>query len=779
MLEGDTLHFNFNGSTQAKSRRGVLSVIASVFDPLGLFSPLVLQGRMILQEICRESLDWDDQLSEGLQQRWIRWLENMEGLHEIHIPRCYFKQASLAWADVQLHHFADASVTGYGECSYLRVVDSKSQVYTALVMSKAKVAPLKTVTVPRLELQAAALAVQIARFLSQEFSSLPLTHYFWSDSKVVLGYIYNETKRFHTFVANRVQQILDFTKASQWHHVSTGENPADYASRGASVASLRDSFWFEGPDFLKQPVITYVKPNARVDEGDKEVRAFKVETDKSSVEAFENMVKKLSSLEKLLKAVSGVRQVARKAREENVKTQSHLEEREECLQQIVKRAQEAHFPQSTRRTSVELRKLDYMYDDVGVIRVGGRLRNSPENNNIKNPVILPKKSHLSCLLALNYHENCGHQGRTTTISAIRSAGYWIVGLRSVVSSVIHHCIKCTRQRGQPAGQKMADLPEERTQPAPPFSHTGIDCFGPFEACEGRRNVKRWGLIFTCLASRAIHLEVLEDMSTDAFLCALRRFIALRGNVKTLRSDMGTNFVSAAKELKKYMNAVNKEKISEEMLKRNCEFVFNPPTASHFGGAWERIIRTVREVMQGLLSKHGSRLTTTALVTLFCEVAAIVNNRPLTTDDLDDPHSTAPLTPNHLLTIKPEPIFPLIGLFDEADLYCRKRWRRVQYLLEQFWSRWRLEYLASLQTRRKWYHAPDAVCTGMLVLVVDESLPRGLWKMARVEKVYPSGDGLVRSVQLRIASAGKDGSVNVSFLDRPIHKMVPLPITVPQ
>ncbi|KAL8598356.1 hypothetical protein ACOMHN_047677 [Nucella lapillus] len=420
-----------------------------------------------------------------------------------------------------------------------------------------------------------------------------------------------------------------------------------------------------------------------------------------------------------------------------------------------------------------------MYDDVGVMRVGGRLRNSPENHNIKHPVILPKKSHLSCLLALKYHENCGHQSRTTTMSAIRSSGYWIVGLRSVVSSVIHHCIKCTRQRGQPAGQKMADLPEERTQPAPPFSHTGIDCFGPFEACEGRRNVKRWGLIFTCLASRAIHLEVLEDMTTDAFLCALRGFIALRGNVKTLRSDMGTNFVGAAKELKKSMNAVNKEKISEEMLKRNCEFVFNPPTASHFGGAWERIIRTVREVMQGLLSKHRSRLTTTALVTLFCEVAAIVSNRPLTTDDLDDPHSTAPLTPNHLLTIKPEPIFPLIGLFDEADLYCRKRWRRVQYLLEQFWSRWRLEYLASLQTRRKWYHARDAVRTGMLVLVIDESLPRGLWKMARVEKVYPSGDGLVRSVQLRIASAGKDGSVNVSFLHRPIHKMVPLPITVPQ
>jgi hypothetical protein len=312
---------------------------------------------------------------------------------------------------------------------------------------------------------------------------------------------------------------------------------------------------------------------------------------------------------------------------------------------------------------------------------------------------------------------------------------------------------------------------------PPFTNTGLDCFGPFLVKNGRSEVKRYGLIFTCLASRAVHLEVLEDMTTDAFICALRRFIAIRGNVRLIRCDRGTNFVGAVGELNRAQREMNKSKIIEQMVERNCNFMFNPPSASHFGGVWERLIGTVRQILSGLLREYGGRLTSDTLSTLFYEVAGIVNNRPLCVNQLEDPTACEPLTPNHLLTLKPEPIFPPPGSFQKEDIYSRKRWRRVQYLVEQFWSRWKTEYLPTLQTRRKWYLQRDAVKPNMLVLLSEDGAPRGAWKMARVEKTYPSDDGLVRSVQLKLTTAQKTDRgrlvVQTTFVDRPVHKLVPL------
>lgn len=223
--------------------------------------------------------------------------------------------------------------------------------------------------------------------------------------------------------------------------------------------------------------------------------------------------------------------------------------------------------------------------------------------------------------------------------------------------------------------------------------------------------------------------------------------------------------------------MNENKIIEQMVERNCNFSFNPPSASHFGGVWERLIGTVRQVLSGLLREHGSRLTSDTLSTLFHEVAAIINNRPLCVAQLEDSTACEPLTPNHLLTLKPEPIFPPPGDFQREDLYSRKRWRRVQYLVEQFWNRWKREYLPTLQPRRKWYLQRDSVRPGMVVLMSEEGAPRGTWKMARVEKTYPSDDGLVRSVQLKLATVQKTTkgqlAVQTTFMDRPVHKLVPL------
>ena len=243
-----------------------------------------------------------------------------------------------------------------------------------------------------------------------------------------------------------------------------------------------------------------------------------------------------------------------------------------------------------------------------------------------------------------------HQGRLLTLNEIRQAGYWIIHGRSAVSNVIHKCVKCRRQRGVTETQKMADLPLERTKETAPFTYTGVDVFGPWYIREGRKHVKRYGCIFTCMASRAIHLETLNSMDTDSFICALRRFMYRRGSVRQLRSDRGTNFVGAKGELTQAWNDMNQNQIHNFLLTKDCDWIqfeMNVPHASHMGGVWERQIKSVRSVISALMADLGDQLDDETLRTLFTEAENIVNSRPLTAD-VSDPNSLQPLTPMQLL-----------------------------------------------------------------------------------------------------------------------------------
>nr|XP_029136991.1 uncharacterized protein LOC114921292 [Labrus bergylta] len=324
---------------------------------------------------------------------------------------------------------------------------------------------------------------------------------------------------------------------------------------------------------------------------------------------------------------------------------------------------------------------------------------------------------------------------------------------------------------------MADLPVDHVDPSPPFSYTGLDCFGPFYTKHGRKECKRYGLLFTCLSSRAIHIEMLEDLTTDAFINALRCFIAIRGAVRQIRSDQGTNFVGAKNELEKSLLKLDKERISTYLAQNQCDFLMNVPEASHRGGVWERQIRTVRSVMRSVLAQVTGRLDDSSLRTFFYEAMSIVNNRPLTTDTISDPKSVEPLTPNHLLTMKTSLPLPPPGNFVREDLYARKRWRRVQYLTEQFWSRWRKEYLTNICLRQQWHAPKRNVRVGDVVIVKDDNTPRNEWKLARVVETSEDDDGLVRKVKIQIGKRdlGKKGErlKPLSFLERPVQKLVVL------
>ncbi|XP_014673996.1 PREDICTED: uncharacterized protein LOC106814211 [Priapulus caudatus] len=293
---------------------------------------------------------------------------------------------------------------------------------------------------------------------------------------------------------------------------------------------------------------------------------------------------------------------------------------------------------------------------------------------------------------------------------------------------------------------MAQLPEDRIEPAPPFTYCGIDCFGPFVVKDGRRELKRYGLLVTCMGSRAIHLELLDDMSTDVFINGLRCLIAIRGPVRVIRCDRGTNFVGAHHELKKAMNEIDEPRVRKFLAMNSCDFQMNSPYASHMGGTWERQIRTVRSVLVALLDQHGSRLDTSSLRTLLYEVMAIVNSRPLTAQNLNDAQGPEPLTPNNLITMKSKLILPPPGDF-VTEVYARQRWRKVQFLANEFWSRWRKEYLSILQCRQKWRKEQRNMMIGDIVVLKEDSVVRGQWRMARVIESIIDKDGLVRRVKI--------------------------------
>ncbi|XP_039866037.1 uncharacterized protein LOC120720426 [Simochromis diagramma] len=272
-------------------------------------------------------------------------------------------------------------------------------------------------------------------------------------------------------------------------------------------------------------------------------------------------------------------------------------------------------------------------------------------------------------------------------------------------------------------------------------------------------------MFTCMSTRAVHLEIIEGMDTSSFINALRRFFSVRGPAKQLRSDCGTNFTGASRELGFDKRIPCDPRVKSFLNDHGCSWVFNPPYSSHMGGSWERMIGVARKILDSQLAQLGSRpLTHDVLTTLMAEVAAIINARPLVPVS-SDPDVPCILTPATLLTQKVgAPPTPL-GDFGEKDLY-RQQWKRVQSLANSFWHRWRKEYLSTLQCRRKWHSTRPNLQQGDVVLLKDPLVKRNQWPMGVIAKVHPSSDGLVRKVEVKVV---KDGKAKVYF--RPVTDVV--------
>lgn len=715
-------------------------------------------------------------------------------MREFKVSRCLVPDNFGSVRTAQMHHFCDASDIGYGTVSYLRLTSNSNRVHVTFLMGKARVAPLKLMTTPRMELTAAVLAVRMDRMLSEEMHMELERSLFWTDSMTVLRYIRNENRRFQTFVANRLNVIRSTSEVCQWKYIGTKLNPADSASRGLHIhAFLKKLIWISGPDFLKESPNCWPDPPSDfvLSPDDPELRrvvtvnaAVKDSCDATTIltNYFSIWTKLKKSVAWLLRLKCILAEMAKKRRAgidqsqhamltrkgKQRKTDPYVlsvSDMEDAELAIVQYCQRQGFPQEVAclrkgMQCVSRNSTIYRLDpflDTGTLRVGGRLSKMAMPANQKHPAILPKDHHVSKLLLRHIHQEIGHSGRNFMLSQLRQR-YWIPCANALARKVIHECTTCRKVNSSAGEQKMADLPVDRLTPdLPPFTVVGVDYFGPLEVKRGRSLVKRYGVIFTCLASRAIHLEVAQSLDTDSCIHAFRRFIARRGQVSELRSDNGTNLVSTEKELKEALKSWNLQQIEQSLLQRGVKWTFNPPHGAHHGGIWERLIRMVKRILQSVTSQQC--LDDEGLQTVMCEIEAILNSRPLTTVS-DDPNDLESLTPNHLLHLKVQPVLPP-GLFLKEDLYVRRRWRQVQYIADLFWKRWIKEYLPLLQMRQKWARVKRNFQQGDIVLVADATAPRGSWILARVTETFPDSKGLVRSVRLQ---------TKTSQLERPVSKI---------
>ena len=442
--------------------------------------------------------------------------------------------------------------------------------------------------------------------------------------------------------------------------------------------------------------------------------------------------------------------------------------------QIIKQAQkeafhEEYFAFAHGKECPSKSKLLGLYpklDGDGLMRCDGRLKYADFlPYEVRYPVILPRKHWVTKLIVKHYHEEDHHASGTNQTLAKLSARFWVVSGREEIRAWEKECAKCQRRKAKAASQIMAPLPRIRLQtPLRAFARTAVDFAGPFLTMQGRgkRREKRYLCLFTCLLSRAVHLEIAFGLDTDSFLNAFYRMVNRRGLPQEMISDNGGNFVGADKELRALAKQVDQSKIQRSTAHQGIKWHFNPPLAPHFGGAHEIMIKAAKRAIYAILGNADT--TDEELMTSFTGAEALINSRPLTYQSAD-PKDDTPLTPNHFLHGQIGGQFAP-GSVDDMAYHPQRRWRRVQELVKHFWYRWVKEWLPSLNSRKKWLHPQRDLEVGNVVLVLSTDSPRGHWPLGRITEIHPGRDGHVRVAKVQV---GKN------VLTRPISKLCPLEI----
>lgn len=780
--EADTLRFDSHISPcdEPPTKRSILSCISRLFDPLGLIAPVIVKSKLLMQELWLLSCGWDDAVPDSVRQKWDGIRSELPTISTYRADRYAF----LPNASVQLHVFSDASEVAYGACIYARCEDSDGRVRISLLASKSRVAPLKRVSLPRLELSAAVLGAHLYERIRKSIHIEIAASYFWSDSAITLQWIRSPPNNWKTYVANRVSEIQHFTHGCAWNHVSGYQNPADLVSRGMAVIDfVKSKLWRSGPDWLACPKENW--PSSTPPTVPEENIEARIVAATITTPPINPLFLRWSSFSRLLHVVGYCFRFADNCR---YKTRSQSlslsrlsrialdpKELQRSKAFLTRLAQEDCFSDELRELKQErtvakrspLRKLSPFLDSERVLRVGGRLNHSLLPYQAKHPALLPKMHPFPRLFVEYMHTKLQHAGGRTLLTVIREE-FWPIDGRRLVRSVVRNCFRCQRLNPAPAQQQIGQLPASRVTPSRPFSVVGIDYAGPFYLKPIHKRAapaKSYLCLFVCFSTKAVHLQLVCELSTSAFLAALRRFISRRGRPIHIHSDNGKNFEGAKNEIAQLFAmlaaAHHIDEINSFCASEGITWHLTPPKAPHFGGLWESAVKVAKKHIYRVIG--SSRYTYEDLSTLFAQIEAVMNSRPLL-PMTDDPNDLAALTPAHFLIgtslmALPDPDLRRIPT-SQLDHY----WQ-LQHLMQRFWTLWQQEYLQELQKDTKCYARNDDILPGRLVIILDEQQPTTRWPLGRIVKLHPGTDNITRVVTLRTAKG---------VIKRPVTKVCILP-----
>ena len=711
------------------TKRLVLSSIARIYDPLGFIQPLVITAKILFQEMWRQGIEWDMQAPDDLSHSFHSWLKDLEDIKELSIPRKY---SSVKFKEniQQLVVFCDASEMAYGAVVYVEIDDKFS-----FVVSRARVAPLKKVTLPRLELLACLIGARLLNEVKVALSLKEAEYQCYTDSKIALAWIQNSPDKWKPFVANRVQSIQEHTDPSKWHHVPGTSNPADLLTRGLKAKQMKEAkMWMQGPDIQfdhsDQTVLTSIE-TAEV--GEEMMMTATVTDAWIQPTRWGSLVKAVRVIAWVKRFIHNCRHQCMRNKESNLSQEEMSSAKVELLRhaqtEVFKEEIEVLRAKKNIPKSSKLHQLSCYLDEEGLLRIKGRLDNSDLSFDSKHPVVLPN-CWISRLIVLDYHSSMKHAGVSTIVNAIREK-YWILNLRRITKSVIKSCVPCQRLAAKSCNQETGPLPAERVNKKNPFSSTGIDYAGPLYVSDSTE--KHYICLFTCMITRAVHLELTPSLSVEDFLLAFRRFTARRGLPESIISDNAKTFLSASNRLEKMYGD------------RRPKWSFIAPRSPWRGGVWERMVRTVKTLIRRTVGKLC--LSRSELDTLLAEVEFVVNSRPITAVT-DGPDDFKGITPNDFLMFH--------GAIDtnRAKESLAKNNRRLQ----QVWTLWTNAYLKQLPSGVPQFKERCNLKINSIVLIREDHLPRLQWPLGRIIELLPGKDNKIRTVKLQTASGVRIRSV---------------------
>ena len=760
---------------QPATKRLILSTATRFFDPLGLIAPVILPFKMMFQKLCKAERDWDELLDAELNQQWLTTLLDLKQAGRVSFRRCYAESLNGDKVkSVQLHSFADASESAYGAAVYMRV-EYESAVQCQLVSSKTRVAPLAKQTIPLLELLSNLTASKLLKSVSQALEGMRIDNVFnWTDSMISLCWITNTDKENKQFVENRVTEIRRNSPPEQWRYCPTAENPADIASRGIKTTELKEcKLWLHRPEFLSkdseywpvQPASVQAREELCELKSPKPAVSSLVTTcieGKEEEVRLENVIKpeNFGSVTSLIRVTALVLLFIEKLK----RTRPREELKEDSLR-LYKQAENMwikHVQQEILNSDKYPQmksSLGLYQDEEGILRCRGRIGLSPLPYEARFPILLPRGHHFTRLVILKCHDQVMHNGVAETLVQVRSK-YWIVKGRQTVKKIISKCVVCKKLEGRPYGMPPTpQLPGFRVSDEFAFSSIGVDFAGPVYVKDiyhksGSMN-KAYIVLYTCASSRAVHLDLIPRLTTEAFVRCFKRFIARRGVPRLAVSDNGSTFKS--------------QELKVLLAEHNIQWKFNVALAPWWGGLFERLVRSTKRCLKKTLGT--ARVSYEELLSIVVQVEGILNSRPLTYvgDELRDP-----LTPSQLiiglrlLSIEGKSGGHRSGTSRVASELSRRA-KYLSTVLSQFWRRWQKEYLTELRVHHSCClkNRQPTVNVGDVVYIHKDKTPRQLWNMGIVKSLITGRDRFHRGAVVRTCSGDR-----VIEVTRPLKKLYP-------